>query len=247
MSPVIEGAGVELHYAERGSGDAVLLVHETADAGRGWVPVLERLATRARVIAYDRRGYGGSGAPQVYERTSVNEQGEDAAALLRGLGAEPAVVVGAGFGALVVLDLLVRHSSLVRAAVLITPALYSLVPEANEPLAEERAALEEALREGGPPEAVSAWLSTHAPDASAERVEAARGAHAAFFADVGGSSTWPVSRRELRAVARPVTILDGNHPAPHDLAAIEALAALLPKVERREGADVVGAVEALLT
>ncbi len=108
MTPMIEGAGVELHYAERGSGDAVLLVHETADAGRGWVPVLGRLATRARVIAYDRRGYGKSGAPQVYERTSVNEQGEDAAALLRGLGAVPAVVVGAGFGAPSVLDLLVR-------------------------------------------------------------------------------------------------------------------------------------------
>lgn len=246
MTPVIEGAGVELHYAERGSGDAVLLVHDMADVGRGWVPMLDRLAPRARVIAYDRRGYGKSGAPQVYERTSVNEQGEDAAALLSGLGAGPAVVVGAGFGGLVVLDLLVRHSALVRGAVLVAPTLYSLVPAANEPLAEERALLEEALREGGPQQAVSAWLSTHAPDASTERVAAARESHAAFFADVGGSSTWPVSRRELRAVGQPVTILDGERPAPHDFAAIEALAALLPRVERREGADVVGAVEALL-
>jgi pimeloyl-ACP methyl ester carboxylesterase len=246
MTPVIEGAGVELHYAERGSGEAVLLVHDTADAGRGWLPVLERLAPRARVIAYDRRGYGQSGAPQVYERTSVNEQGEDAAAVLRGLDAGPAVVVGAGFGALVVLDLLVRHSALVRAAVLVTPAIHSLVVEANEPLAEERAALEEALREGGPEAAVSAWLGVHAPDASSERIEAARAAHAAFFADVGGSSTWPVSRRELRAVTQPVTILDGERPAPHDLAAIEALAALLPRVERRPGAEVVSAVETLL-
>jgi pimeloyl-ACP methyl ester carboxylesterase len=207
---------------------------------------MERLAPAARVIAYDRRGYGASGAPQVYERTSINEQGEDAAALLRGLGAGPAVAVGDGFGALVVLDLLVRHSALLSAAVLVRPPLYSLVPEANEPLAEERAQLEEAVREGGPAAAVSAWLATHAPDASPERVEAARAAHAAFFADIGGSSTWPVSRRELRAVEQPVVILEGEEPPAHDRAAVDALAALLPRADRRRGADVGAAVHATL-
>ena len=74
----------------------------------------------ARVIAYDRRGYGASGAPEPYEGTTVEEQAEDAAALLRALDAAPAVVFGDGFGALVALDLVKRHAALVRAVVLAT-------------------------------------------------------------------------------------------------------------------------------
>ena len=110
----------------------------------------ELAAAGARAIAYDRRGYGASGAPEPYAATTVQEQAEDAAALLAALGAAPAVLVGDGFGALVVLDLLVRRPELARAAVLVDPPLHAFVPAATEALAAERVLLEEALREGGP-------------------------------------------------------------------------------------------------
>src|SRR3712207_6972615 len=42
-----------------------------------------------------------------------------------------------------------RHAGVARAAVLVGPPVFQLVPEALEPLAAERLALEEALREGG--------------------------------------------------------------------------------------------------
>ena len=109
---IVEGAGVPLACFERGSGPPVLLVHGMADRAAGWDDTAEALAAGARTIAYDRRGYGGSGAPEPYERTTVEEQAEDAAALLRSLDAVPAVVGGRDFGALVCLDLCKRHAGL---------------------------------------------------------------------------------------------------------------------------------------
>src|SRR3954451_7447628 len=104
--PVVEGAGVPLRYAERGTGEAVLLIHGMGADAQALQDLGDALAGEARVVAYDRRGYGGSGAPEPYGGTTVEEQAEDAAALLRALDAAPATVAGEGFGALVALDLL---------------------------------------------------------------------------------------------------------------------------------------------
>jgi hypothetical protein len=88
--PTVEGAGVPLAYEERGEGPTVLLVHGLASDAEAQRPLAEALAPGARVIAYDRRGYGASGAPVPYEGTTAEEQAEDAVALLRALGAAPA-------------------------------------------------------------------------------------------------------------------------------------------------------------
>src|SRR4051812_40043554 len=112
--PTLEGAGVALAYDVAGEGAPVVFVHGMAADRTAW----PREIAGARRIAYDRRGYGDSGAPEPYVRTTVNEQAEDLAALVRELGAAPAVAVGADFGALVVLDVLKRHAGLLRAAVL---------------------------------------------------------------------------------------------------------------------------------
>ena len=110
MPQTVEGAGVELAYQERGSGPAVILVHGIGDSaagdGRRSRTLLE---PDARVVTYDRRGYGGSGAPEPYEATTVQEQTEDAAALITAVGGAPATVCGCDFGALVCLDLARRH------------------------------------------------------------------------------------------------------------------------------------------
>src|SRR3954469_9532275 len=138
--PTVEGAGVALHYAEQGDGTPVLLIHGLASDAEGLAPVAAEVARAgARAIAYDRRGYGRSGAPEPYHGTTVEEQTEDAAALLRALDAGPAIVAGDGFGALVALDLGKRHGALVRALVLSNPALFALVPEATEWLSTQRA------------------------------------------------------------------------------------------------------------
>src|SRR3954467_1018978 len=90
----IEGAGVELAYDETGEGAPVVLVHDMAAHRTVWSP----RPPGARVVAYDRRGYGGSGAPEPYSATTIAEQAEDLAALPAAAGAGGAVGVGGGGG-----------------------------------------------------------------------------------------------------------------------------------------------------
>ena len=242
--PTVEGAGVALRYEERGAGPPVLLVHGLASDAAALAPVLETVAAGgARAIAYDRRGYGESGAPEPYLGTTVEEQAEDAAAVLRALDAAPAVVAGDGLGALVALDLVKRHRALVRAVVLSNPALFALVPEATEMLSAQRAEIEEAVRAGGPAAGVEAWLSGRVAGAALER---ARAAHRGFFADYAGMATWATSRRELRALAVPAVVLTGAGSPPHIVAAADALAGLLPDARRFVDGDLVAAVLAAL-
>jgi pimeloyl-ACP methyl ester carboxylesterase len=244
--PFVEGAGVALHYRERGEGPAVALVHGMASDAQGWDAASEHLAAAGlRAVAVDRRGYGDSGAPEPYAATTVQEQAEDVAALLRALDATPALLVGDGFGALIVLELLVRRPELARAAVLADPPLHAFVPAATAALADERTLLEAGLREGGPAAAVRAWRGEAALAADSARAERAVAAARGFFADYAGQSSWSPSRGELRAIGVPVAIVTGPATAEHLLAAADAIARLVPGARRVEDGDVVAAVRAV--
>jgi pimeloyl-ACP methyl ester carboxylesterase len=238
----VEGAGVELAYEDSAAdGPAAVLVHGAAadrSVWRGAVP-------GARTIAYDRRGYGGSGAPEPYERTTVAEQAEDLVALLRSIGATPALAAGEDFGALVVLDVLQRHPGVLRGAVLVGPPVFQLVAEALEPLAAERLALEEALREGGRDLAVERWLAARGIGDD-ERVARARRDAGGFFADYGGQASLAVTRRELRALTVPLVVLDPPGAPAHVRAAGDALARLAPGARRGAEEDPLAALAALL-
>jgi pimeloyl-ACP methyl ester carboxylesterase len=241
--PTVEGAGVELAWSERGAGPVVLLVHGLAADARSLEGLADALRDVARVISYDRRGYGASGAPSPYGGTTVEEQAEDAAAVLAAAGDGPAVAAGVGFGALVALDLLRRHRGLVRAVALADPPLFQLVPEATEDLAGTFGRLQEAVRTGGPEAGVEAWLGG---DADAGELARARAAHRAFFADWAGLSSWPATRPELRRLDGPAVVVTGpGTPAPV-LAAADRLAALLPRSRRATDGDLAGAARSLL-
>jgi pimeloyl-ACP methyl ester carboxylesterase len=242
--PHVEGAGVALHYVERGAGSPVVVVHAMGSAAAAWEVALEALAAGgAWAIAFDRRGYGTSGAPVPYAATTVQEQVQDAGALLEALDAAPALLVGDGFGALVVLELLVRRPQIARGAVLVDPPLHAFVPEATKALAEERELLEQALREGGPQGAVRAWLGA---DADPELARRAAQDHVGFFADYAGQASWSPSRRELRAIGVPVAVVTGAGTPGHVSAAADAVSALVPRAQRVGDGAVVAAALALL-
>jgi pimeloyl-ACP methyl ester carboxylesterase len=243
MAPIVEGAGVALNVVERGSGPAVLLVHGFASDAQALAPLAEALSSQARVIAYDRRGYGDSGAPEPYHGTTVEEQAEDAAALLLAVDGAPALVCGDGFGALVALDLVKRHRPLVAGAVLSNAPLFMFVPEATEQLAAQHAELEEAVRTGGPQAGVEVWLGGRV---DGEALARAKAAHRAFFADYAGLASWPATRRELRALDVPAVVLTGPWSPPHIVAAAEALAGLLPNARRATDGDLEAAALGLL-
>jgi pimeloyl-ACP methyl ester carboxylesterase len=232
------GIGVELTYTERGEGAVVLLIHGLAADALTFEPVLEALAPYARAIAYDRRGYGASGAPEPYERTTVEEQGEDAVALLHELGVERALICGDGFGALVALDLLKRYPALVSGAVLRDPPLFAFVPAATEALGKQREALGRALAEGGPAAAVDAWLGRRVEGPALER---ARSAHRAFFADYAGLATLSLTRAQLRAIHVPVAVVTGPFSPPTIVAAADNVAQLIPHARRTTDGDFITA------
>jgi pimeloyl-ACP methyl ester carboxylesterase len=111
--------GVRLYYAEYGSGTPILCIHGGGSSALMWADAYPALARLGRVIAYDRRGCTRSERPEPYERTSVPEQADDAAALLDALAAAPAVVIGRSYGGAVAIDLTLRHPDRVRALVLL--------------------------------------------------------------------------------------------------------------------------------
>jgi pimeloyl-ACP methyl ester carboxylesterase len=237
MGSTAEGAGVALAYEIDGSGTDVLLVHDIA-SDRLALPVVPG----ARSIRYDRRGYGESGAPEPYVGTTVMEQAEDAAALLASLEVSDAVVAGVGFGALIALDLAVRHTALVRAVVAADPPLYAFVPDANEELAEQRRVLQDSMATGGVDAAVEAWLAGRAdPDALAR----AKASHQGFFADYAGLASWPVTRGQLRSLSVPLTVVTSPSTPWHVARAAEAIVALVPGAEHRTDGDITAAAAAL--
>ena len=130
-----------------------------------------------------------------------------------------------------------------RAAVLCDPPLFMFVPEATERLGAQHAEMEAAVREGGPAAGVEAWLGGRVDGPALER---ARGAYHAFFADYAGLASWPVTRRELRALDLPAVVLTGRWSPPHVVAAADALAGLMPAARRAGDGDLVAAARALL-
>src|SRR5262245_55680096 len=244
MSPTVEGAGVELAYEERGEGPGVVLVHGIASTSEDWADLAGWAAHEgARVVTYDRRGYGGSGAPEPYERTTINEQAEDLSALIRRLDLAPVTAVGANVGTLALLDVRIRHRGLVRQAVLLTPPLYAFVPEATQELAEERLALETAVRDGEPGDAVELYMKRHgnaAAPPSSDAIARARRWPRAFFADYGSLATLPLTRGDLRGLDVPIAVVKMLTPASHDWPAADALIDLAPRAEAVGFMDAMG-------
>jgi esterase len=177
--------GLRLYCAERGSGVPILCVHGVGGTALAWADAIDRLARLGRVIAYDRRGCARSERPVPYERTSVAEHADDAAALLDALAAPPAVIVGRSYGGTVAIDLALRYPDRVRALVLLEP---------------------DAPRELAP--AVAAWI-----DALAERlrqVAIRKGVDAvaeALICEVAGKDAWRSLPDEIRRM------MTGNGPA----------------------------------
>ena len=118
MQP-IELDGRTLSTWDTGDGTPLLLIHGVGTSGELWQSDLTDLAADCRVIVYDRRGYGASSpSPRDW-----HAHRDDAAALLDHLNTGPAVVVGYSGGAMVALHLALDRPDLVRALVLLDPAV----------------------------------------------------------------------------------------------------------------------------
>ena len=130
----IEVDGVRLHYMEKGEGPPVVLLHGNGAMAEDYEisGVLDRVAARHRVIAFDRPGFGYSERP----RGTVWTAGAQAALIhkaLRQLGVRQPVLVGHSWGTLVALSMALDHQPDIAAVVLLA-GYYVPTPRLDVPL-----------------------------------------------------------------------------------------------------------------
>jgi pimeloyl-ACP methyl ester carboxylesterase len=118
---LIEVEGTRLRVLQVGSGPDLLLIHGSPGLIEDWSPILDRLATRYRVTAYDRPGQGFSEIRG--DQYRIERNADVALALIQTLKLHP-IVVGHSFGAATALALAIRNRPEVRGYVLVGPLAY---------------------------------------------------------------------------------------------------------------------------
>ena len=127
--------GTELYYELRGDGPSLMFVSGGFGDAAGWETTGGELAGSFTVLSYDRRGNSRSPRPAGWSTTSLDEQADDAAALLRALDLAPAAVYGNSLGADIALNLVLRHPGVVRHAILHEPGLDDALDDPDEAMA----------------------------------------------------------------------------------------------------------------
>jgi esterase len=226
--------GVRLHYEERGEGAPILCIHGAGSTALVWADAAQKLRRLGRVIAYDRRGCARSERPEPYERTSIAEHADDAAALLDAIEATPALVIGRSYGGTIAIDLALRHPDRVRAVV-------GLEPDGSREMAPAAAAWVDAFadrmravaaRDGV--HALGEALITEVGGADALRSlpdevrEALAGNGPAILAELAGEWWLPADAGTLATIAQPVLLVSAADSPPEFHQAPEALAEAIP-------------------
>jgi len=128
----VQVPGAELYVEVRGEGPVLLLITGgPTDAGI-FTDLATRLADRYTTVAYDQRGHSRSTLDGEPEDIPVSVHADDAAAILRSLGDEPAFVYGSSGGGTIGLELVARNPELVGVVVAHEPPLMELLPDAQE-------------------------------------------------------------------------------------------------------------------
>jgi 2-succinyl-6-hydroxy-2,4-cyclohexadiene-1-carboxylate synthase len=211
--------GLRWEVRVRGAGRPLLLLHGFTGRGTSWGSHARAFARTARVITVDLPGHGRSGSADP-GRMTVERTADDLAAILRGLEAAPADVIGYSLGARIALRLAVAHPAVVARVVLESP---SAGVEGDDDRAARRVAdeaLAGRLERDGLEAFVAEWerqpvFASHAalPPARAARIRSIRLRNApqglaASLRGAGQGSMIPLFDR-LAGVDRPTLVITG--------------------------------------
>ncbi len=215
-------------------------LHETGTGPEVWAGIERALGDRGEVVAHRRLGWRDD-TPEDYRATTIDEHAEDAARALEALGG-PALVCGAGLGAVVALDLLIGRPELLAGAVLIEPPLLAFSAIATERLAADRVQLGTAVQSGGAGAGVelcmSGALTALSPGTerlSAELTAPARERPSSLFAELGAVPAWPLPFAKLVANRVPTRLVVSAATPSLVLEGTEALAERLGGAEIEHG------------
>jgi 3-oxoadipate enol-lactonase len=120
-SGYLDVGGSKIYYETRGSGPAIILLHDGLLPAVTWDEVWEPLVAMHQVIRYDRRGYGRSELP-----TKSYSSTKDLRTLLTHLKVQHAVIVGSSSGGALAIDFAIEHPELVDGLFLIGPVVHGM-------------------------------------------------------------------------------------------------------------------------
>ena len=212
---LVPANGTVLHVSTCGAGPALLLVPGAGgDAGQ-YEQLASHLAENHTVISYDRRANSRSPRPAGDRPTSIEEQADDAIALLEALELAPAVIFGNSLGALIALSCALRAPSVVSRLVLHEPALMGVLEDPDGALAAVQPVIGEGMATGGlrgGAEAFFRFADSAAfaclPRATRERM--LDNAGVLFESEFGVFASWRPDPAAMAALTVPVTVLVGT-------------------------------------
>lgn len=109
----------QAHYVTEGSGDPILLLHQTPSSLDQYAEIMPLLARNRRVIAMDNLGFGDSDKP--LRQLSVEEYGMTVVQLMDELNITKASIVGYHTGAFIAIEVASSHPERVDKLVLFEP------------------------------------------------------------------------------------------------------------------------------
>ena len=114
----LEVPGAGLYYESYGAGPLMVMISGAAGSAEPYRMIAAQLASRNTLVAYDRRGFSRSAlvGDQDYDHR-LETDADDVQALIQHLSDGPAIVFGNSSGAIVALEVLIRHPSTVRLVV----------------------------------------------------------------------------------------------------------------------------------
>jgi pimeloyl-ACP methyl ester carboxylesterase len=127
-----EGAGIVCDI--EGHGPLLLLIAGGNGDGSRYAPLSRLLADEYTVVRYDRRANLRSGGDTTVD-LDMAQMARDAAALIRAMGAEDALVFGNSAGANIAIKLAEDHPRMVKGLIAHEPPIVSILPDAEKELA----------------------------------------------------------------------------------------------------------------
>ncbi|NIS81615.1 MAG: alpha/beta fold hydrolase [Anaerolineales bacterium] len=115
--PIITANGIDHYYQVAGQGVPLVLVHGGFVDLHMWDPQVDAFSKRYRVIRYDLRGHGRTGASKT-SKYSIELFADDLKALLDAFSIERTILCGLSLGGMIAQSFTVKYTSRVHALVL---------------------------------------------------------------------------------------------------------------------------------
>lgn len=223
-----------------GKGEAIIFLHAGVADKRMWLEQLNAFSHAYHVIAYDRRGYGETLAPD-----EAFSHVEDLRQILEHFGIARVVLVGCSQGGRVAIDFALQFPQQVSALVLIAPAVSGApAPESfPETIAEKLEALDNAeeAKDIDLVNRIEANLWLDGPMSQAGRVSGevrelflAMNGIALRHPELRGEKSLPSAYERVADLAMPTLIIWGELDFPHVKERCHYLADTIPLAEAQE-------------